>query len=60
MTQLEQLARQYLQQRYFVDSDGLLHTPVGRIARSTVRIGRTVYEAGPLAAEMRRQMKLAD
>jgi hypothetical protein len=57
MTQIEQLARQYLERRYFVGSDGLLHTPSGRTARSTVRVGRTVYPTAPLVAEMRRQMQ---
>lgn len=58
MTQLKELARQYLEQHYFIGSDGLLHTPVGRTARCTVRVGRTVYPAAPLIAEMQRQMKL--
>lgn len=58
MTQLKELARRYLEQRYFVGSDGLLHTPVGRTSRSTVRVGRTVYPAAPLIAEMQRQSQV--
>lgn len=56
VTQIKELARKYLEQHYFVGSDGLLHTPVGRTARSTIRIGRTVYPAASLIAEMRRQI----
>lgn len=57
MTQLSELARKYLEQHYFIGSDGLLHTPVGRTARSTIRVGRKVYPAAPLIAEMQRQSK---
>ncbi len=57
MTQLKDLARQYLDRAYFIGGDGLLYTPVGRAARSTIRVGRTVYSAAPLIAEMQRQMK---
>ena len=60
MTQIAALARQYLEQHYFVGSDGLLHTPRGRVARSTIRIARRVYPVGPLIAEMRRQMQFVD
>lgn len=59
MTELKKLARQYLEQHYFIGSDGLLHTPVGRTARSTVRVGRTTYPASSLIAEMQRQAKVA-
>ena len=58
MTDLKKLARQYLEQHYFIGSDGLLHTPVGRTARSTVRVGRTIYPAASLIAEMQRQVKI--
>ena len=60
MTQIKDLARKYLEQHYFIGSDGLLHTPVGRTARNTVRVGRTVYPAASLIAEMQRQMRLDD
>lgn len=60
MTQIEELARHYLEQHYFVGSDGLLHTPMGRTARSTIRVGRKVYPAAPLIAEMQRQMRFAE
>ena len=55
MTELEDLARQYLDQHYFIGHDGLLYTPGGRAARSTIRFGRKVYPAAHLVAEMRRQ-----
>lgn len=56
VTQIKELARKYLEQHYFIGSDGLLHTPVGRTARSTIRIGRTVFPAASLIAEMQRQI----
>ncbi len=59
VTQIKELARQYLEQHYFVGSDGLLHTPVGRTARATVRVGRTVFPAASLIAEMQRQTRSA-
>ncbi len=55
MKELEDLARKCLEQHFFVGSDGLLHTPLGRTARSTIRVGRTVYPATHVIAEMRRQ-----
>ncbi|MGD8958025.1 MAG: hypothetical protein PVJ03_11875 [Chromatiaceae bacterium] len=58
MTQMKDLARQYLDQAYFIGGDGLLYTPVGRAARSTIRVGRTVYPAAPLIAEMQRQIEI--
>lgn len=58
MTQIEDLARHYLDRAYFIGGDGLLYTPVGRAARSTIRIGRMVYPAAPLIAEMQRQIKI--
>jgi len=58
MTRLKDLARQYLEQAYFIGGDGLLYTPTGRAARSTIRVGRTIYPAGPLIAEMQRQVNL--
>jgi hypothetical protein len=57
MQQMKDLARQYLDQAYFIGGDGLLYTPVGRAARSTIRVGRTVYPAAPLIAEMQRQIE---
>lgn len=57
MTQLHELARKYLEQHYFIGSDGLLHTPLGRTARGTIRVGRTVYPVAPLIAEMQRQIE---
>ena len=57
MTQLKDLARQYLDQAYFIGGDGLLYTPLGRAAHSTIRVGRMVYPAAPLIAEMQRQIK---
>jgi hypothetical protein len=55
MIRLQELARQYLDQRYFVGRDGLLYTPVGRAARNIIRVGRTVFPAAALIAEMKRQ-----
>lgn len=60
MTELKDLARQYLEQAYFVGADGLLYTPFGRAARSTIRVGRTIYPAAPLIAEMQRQLRFPD
>ena len=60
MTPLKDLARQYLEQAYFIGADGLLYTPFGRAARSTIRVGRTIYPAAPLIAEMQRQVKFSD
>lgn len=57
MTELRELAQRYLEQHYFVGSDGLLHTPSGRVARDTIRVGRTTFPAASLVAEMQRQMK---
>lgn len=57
MTELKELARQYLEQHYFIGCDGLLYTPSGRAARGTVRVGRQVYLAAHLIAEMKRQSK---
>jgi hypothetical protein len=56
MTKLEELALRHLEQGYFVDSDGLLCTPLGRAAWSTVRVGRERYPSKTLATEMRRQL----
>lgn len=59
MTSLQELARKYLEQRYYIGRDGLLYTPLGRAARHTIRVGRTVYSAALLIAEMQRQTKTA-
>lgn len=55
MTPLQQLAQQYLDQRYYIGRDGLLYTPLGRAARQTIRIGRSTQPAAPLIAEMQRR-----
>jgi hypothetical protein len=52
-----QLARQYLAQHYTVGADGLLYTPLGRAARSTIRFGRVMYPAAQVIAEMQRLQK---
>jgi len=58
MIELKDLARQYIEQYYFVGYDGLLYAPGGRAARSTIRVGRQVYQASHLVAEMKRQSKV--
>lgn len=54
MTQIQEIAQRYLEQHYFVGNDGLLYTPVGRVARDTIRLGRSTFPAASVAAEMRR------
>ncbi|MCB1723741.1 MAG: hypothetical protein KDJ39_08610 [Gammaproteobacteria bacterium] len=57
MNQLQDLARNFLEQHYFVGGDGLLYTPGGRAARSTIRIARRIFPTSHVVAEMRRQSK---
>lgn len=57
MTQIQEIAQRYLEQHYFVGSDGLLYTPFGRVARDTIRIGRATFPAASVAAEMKRLAK---
>lgn len=58
MITLEDLARQCLEQHYFIGHDGLLYTPVGRAARSSLRVGRAVFPSESVIAEMQRQARV--
>lgn len=58
MTRLQDLARKYLEQDYFIGYDGMLYTPGGRAARDTIRVGRRTYPAAHLVAEMQRQIRV--